>query len=577
MTNQPQTLLRPRRGLLLVFVSMLMLDATRAQSTQKLSVDASGHEIDISCSSPSISSDGRFVTFAYGQVYVRDLRTGITTLESQSTAGIPGNWNSGTDWWGIRMVAPSLSADGRYVAFYSEASNLVPDDTNGHIDVFVRDRLARITTRVSVSPTAVQGNDDSQVPVISADGRYVAFQSYAWNLAGPDSGSYYDVFRYDRWTGQAIKLSLAPDGSEGAGDSGGEEQMPIHGLDISADGRWVAFQSMAENLVPGGVTMPFGHIYVRDCISGQTYLVSTSASGVESNHANRRPSISGDGRFIAFQSTASNLVPGDTNQATDIFVKDMATGAIHRASVSSAGVEGDSDSFFASITPDGRYVGFMSQASNLDPIDGDTLTESYFHDTWTGVTKLICLDSFGVKSNGNSGPASISADGRTVVFKSSGTNLVLDDTHMNMDVFVHHMPPRGSRVVSYCASTPNSTGQNARIEYTGAFQISVTSLELLAAHCPPSRLGLFFYGDARAQVPFGSGWRCVDGTLHRLPFLQTSSEGTAEFPLGRLLATGGTGIQPGSTWSFQFLFRDSSGAGMPGFNLSDALSATFAP
>jgi Tol biopolymer transport system component len=550
---------------------------------------SSGDEMSAHCSSPSISGDGRFVTFCTQQnltsddlnaevdVYVRDLRMGITTLESKSTAGVSGNGDSGTDWWGIQMVAPSLSADGRYVAFFSEASNLVPGDTNSARDVFVRDRLAGTTTRVSVSSTGAQGDDESLVPVISANGRFVAFQSFATNLGGPDSHSFYDVFRHDRWTGRTIKLTLAPDGSEGDGDSGGGGPTPIQGLAISADGRWIAFQSNATNLVLGGITSYVGHIYVRDCLTEQTYIASVSVTGVEADAACRRPSLSGDGRFVSFESAASNLVAGDTNQVRDVFVKDMLTGAVHRVSVSSTGAEGDSDSWLASITPDGRHVGFFSYASNLDPVDGDGLAGAFVHDTWTGVTRLVCVNSFGVKSNNDSGPASTSADGRTVVFKSAGTNLVLGDTHVNWDVFVHHMPPRGSSVANYCPSTPNSTGQDARIEYTGAFQLSATNLVLTAGHCPTSRLGLFFYGDAQAQLPFGAGWRCVGGSLHRLPLVHTSAAGTAQFALGPLLEAGGTGIQPGSTWNFQFVFRDSTGGAAPDLNLSDAMSATFAP
>jgi Tol biopolymer transport system component len=510
-------------------------------------------------------------------VYVRDLRTGITTLESKSTSGVCGNDESGTDLWGDIFVAPSLSADGRYVTFYSAASNLVPGDTGGNRDVFVRDRVSGTTTRASVSSTGAQGDDWSLVPVISADGRFVAFQSLAGNLGGPESYWFWDVFRHDMWTGRTVKLSLAVDGSDGNGSSGGSEPTPVQGVAISADGRWVAFQSDANNLVPGGITTYFGHIYVRDCLTEQTYLVSTSTAGIEANHFCRCPSISGDGRYIAFESAASNLVSGDTNQSRDVFVKDMVTGALHRASVSSAGAQGDSESWQASITPDGRYVGFFSHASNLDPLDGDGLAGSFVHDTWTGVTRLVCLNSFGVKSNGQSGPARVSADGQTTVFMSSGTNLVLDDTHANLDVFVHHMPPPGSSVATYCPSTPNSTGQNARIEYTGAFQLSMNSLDLLAAHCPPSRLGLFFYGDTQAQLPFGAGWRCVGGSVHRLPLVQTTATGTAHFVLGPLLGSGGTGIQPGSTWNFQFVFRDSTGGPAPEFNLSDAMSATFAP
>jgi Tol biopolymer transport system component len=258
-------------------------------------------------------------------------------------------------------LLPSISADGRYVAFHSDASNLVPGDTNGTWDIFVHDRLTGQTTRVSVASDGTQGNNGSGDPSISADGRYVAFTSEASNLVPGDTNGTWDIFVHDRVTGQTTRVSVASDGSEGYGSS--------FSSSISADGRYVAFSSWASNLVPGD-TNGWADVFVHDRVTGQTTRVSVASDGTEGNHVSLLPSISADGRYVAFSSWASNLVPGDTNEVQDIFVHDRLTGQTSRVSVASGGTEGNGASEFPSISADGRYVAFYSAASNLVP--GDT-------------------------------------------------------------------------------------------------------------------------------------------------------------------------------------------------------------
>jgi Tol biopolymer transport system component len=229
---------------------------------------------------------------------------GTTTCVSVASDGSQGNDGS---------YSPSISADGRYVAFDSDASNLVSGDTNSESDVFVHDRQTGETTRVSVASDGEQGNEDSWYPSISADGRHVAFGSSASNLVGGDTNSEYDVFVHDRQAGQTTRVSVASDG--GQGNDRSEE------FSISADGRYVVFDSAASNLV-GCDTNDVWDIFVHDRQAGQTTRVSAASDGSQGNSDSGGSSISADGRYVVFDSAASNLVGGDTNGNWDVFVHD---------------------------------------------------------------------------------------------------------------------------------------------------------------------------------------------------------------------------------------------------------------
>ena len=261
-------------------------------------------------------------------------------------------------------LRPSISADGRFVAFESDASDLVRHDTLGFQDVFVHDRETGKTTRVSISSGGSQANGDSDDPSISASGRFVAFESDATNLVAGDTLGFRDVFVHDRKTGKTSRVSVRSGGTEGDGPSGHPA--------ISATGRLVAFESDASNLVAGD-TLGFRDVFVRDRRSGITRRVSLRSDGAEGEGESRGAAISREGRYVAFVSDAPNLVPQDTKGFADVFVHDRSTGQTTRESVRSNGAEADGDSSGTAISDDGRFVAFGSFATNL--VTSDTNTE----------------------------------------------------------------------------------------------------------------------------------------------------------------------------------------------------------
>ena len=261
---------------------------------------------------------------------------------------------------------PSLSADGRFVAFQSAAGNLVPGDTNGVYDVFVRDRQTGTTQRVNVRTGGNQADSGSGEAVISVDGRFVAFAATDdSNLVPGDTNDAADIFVRDRETGITERVSLGPGNVQGSLDS----VQPA----ISANGRFVAFYSYATNLVPGDTNIA-ADVFVRDRQTGMTRRVSVGRGSIQANRSSEHPAISADGRFITFNSEASNLVLDDTNGRPDVFVHDRKTGKTRRASLRTGGGQGNGNSPFYSsfpaISADGHAIAFESNDSNLVP--GDT-------------------------------------------------------------------------------------------------------------------------------------------------------------------------------------------------------------
>ena len=268
----------------------------------------------------------------------------------------------------------SISADNDRVVFYSAASNLVPGDTNGVTDVFVRELSTGRTIRVSVASDGAQANGGCGAGLISADGRYVAFESDATNLVPGDTNALSDVFVHDMITGKTTRVNVACDGTQANKVS--------HLGSISADGRFVAFYSDATNLVPNLPRKGFSNVFVRDCWRGTTTLVSVAADGTTpGNNWSRYPRLNADGSLVVFQSLASNLVASDaTADSCDIYLRDLTTGQTSIVSVASDGTQATGTwTTDGTISPDGRYVGFTSNAGNL-PGGGNGSNQVYVHD-----------------------------------------------------------------------------------------------------------------------------------------------------------------------------------------------------
>jgi hypothetical protein len=273
--------------------------------------------------------------------------------------------------------------------FSSEASNLVPGDRNGELDVFLAATAGGGATRVSIGHDG-EATDRSEASSVDAHGRVVGFRSYAANLVADD------------WNGLA-------------------------------------------------------DVFVHDARAALTERVNVSTVGAEADAVTFRGIMSGDGRFVGFRSRARNLVPGDTNDALDVFVHDRLTGETRRISVSSGGAQADARGFdrpsrwsmFMSrpfLSADGRYAAFTSRAPNLVADDRNGKSDVFVHDLWTGRTIRVSLTANGTEANGDSFVSGISADGVVAAFTSLADDIVPGDTNGSRDVFV-------VRLVDAAAST----------------------------------------------------------------------------------------------------------------------------
>lgn len=406
-----------------------------AAAIVRVSVDHRGGDADANAWSdaPRISASGRHVAFTsfasdlvpgdrqgHADVFVRDLVAGTTTRASVDRAG----GNADGDSWD-----PSISADGRYVAFASAASDLAAVDRNGASDVFVRDLATGTTTRVSVDAAGGDAGGASDAPWISGDGRSVAFASLAPDLA-PDGNAEQDVFLRDLTTDTTTRVSVDITG----GDAGSVSSDPV----VSHTGRHVAFTSFAADLVAGDGNGAYD-VFVRDVVTGTTTRVSVDGAGGDANGDTFGPSISATGRHVAFFSFASDVVAGDGNGVADAFVRDTATGATTRVSVDAQGGDANGRTYQPSISTSGRHVAFFSAATDLAGTDGNRSDDVFVRDLAAGTTTRVSVDADGGDPDGPSLAPTISADGGFVAFPSLASDLVPGDGNGMFDVFVRDL------------------------------------------------------------------------------------------------------------------------------------------
>ncbi|MGH2830647.1 MAG: hypothetical protein ACRDJM_09200 [Actinomycetota bacterium] len=474
--------------------------------TTRASVSSSGRQGDRYTGIPVVSADGRFVAFnsvagtftprsvprlhpdhscaptivfdpqggtgaiCILHVYFRDRAAHTTSLVSVSSQGTPGDGSS---------IVSGMSADARYVVFTSNARNLVPGDTNACAglplpgqcpDVFVHDRRTHVTSRVSVGSSGEQGNGLSHGGWISRDGRYVAFTSAATNLVPGDDNGAPDAFVHDRVAARTTRISVSSAGAQANAAASARHPLDKGStlLGMSRNGRYILFRSAASNLVPNDTNQAFD-VFVRDRVAGTTIRVSVAGDGTQANGDTRHPmlsqqSISDDGRYALFGSDATNLVPRDANGAEDLFMRDVVAGTTELITVSSTGeqadgferVEQDGHSYLATIhaaswgifaatemlysmTPNGRFVVFASGSKNLVPGDGNELKDIFLRDRATRTTTRVSVTSSGQAPDNSSNHPTISEDGRHVLFHSLATNLVGGDANNQLDVFGHEI------------------------------------------------------------------------------------------------------------------------------------------
>ncbi len=536
----------------------------RAQTPiTRMSVRASGNQALRPSLEPAISADGRFVAFTSfskglingdtngtWDIFVKERATGAIVRVSVSSSGTQSDDQS---------LEPSLSSDGRFVAFMSDATNLVSGDTNKSSDVFVRDRdpdgngvfdEGNATTEiVSVDSNGKEGNSASMEPALSGDGMLVAFSSYASNLVANDKNNKRDVFVHDRSTGATIRVSVDSNGVEGNGESNSPA--------ISADGTGVAFESIASNFDAAdndGVE----DIFFHDVASGSTEWVSKASYPMWSE-GHGRPALSSDGALVAFASASSNLVPYDNNGMDDVFVLDRTTGTFTRESVDSAGNQSNGYSEAPALSADGSVVVFPSGATDLVPNDTNGDSDIFLHDRGNGSTTVVSTDCTGVVGDGPSfEPPAISADAQVVAFSSRAEDLVDDDTNGCDDVFALDRtvaPPQASwtgygagwpgtyGIPTFTASADPVFGATISLDISNSLQFWTVGFVLVGASQAsiPTRAGGTILVDfvLITTVPLASNGYSILGTV---PFDPTLCGATADLQVIELDAGASAGL-----------------------------------
>jgi Tol biopolymer transport system component len=428
------------RGAGMVLIALTALStAAVAQVMERVSLSSSGADengnSEISCRAASMSSDGRYVVFQSDASNLVDddgngmtdvfLRDRVLATTTRVSVDVDGNDGDGAS------LRPCITPDGRYVVFQSDATDLVAGDINGAADVFIRDLSLQTTARVSLDHTGLDGDGASRVPSISADGRYVAFISNATDLVIGDGNGVADIFVRDLQTGTNERVSV--------NSLGGDPDLNSWTPDISADGRYVAFHSAASNLVPGDGGM--ADIFVRDRQLGQTVRVTGDHLGGDPDGNSYGANISADGRHVAFWSRATDLVSDDTNGLEDVYVHDLDSSTTSRVSLRSDGSQiTDLPSWSSSLSQHGRFVVYFADSDQLLDEDANGFADIFAFDRATGGLFLLNRSASGDQGNNWSSDPKVTPDGQYVLFQSFASNLVDDDTNGMGDVFLCRGP-----------------------------------------------------------------------------------------------------------------------------------------
>jgi Tol biopolymer transport system component len=526
---------------------------------------------------PALSADGRIVAFwsvasdllpgdtnGTYDVFVADMQSGALEMISKSAAGGPSDGPS---------IHPSLSADGRYVCFNSGTTNLVSPAASGNFAIFVRDRLSGVTELASVNSAGAQANNTSELATISADGRFVAFASYADNLVlGHPFTGMRDIYLHDRTASTTILVSQGPGGA--LANSSSYESA------LSGDGRLVAFRSQADNLVPNGTTPGRQHIYVFDRTTGALTLASAAANGQEADGDSYKPSLSANGRFLAFETYSTNLLQPTSPGAATVVVRDLAMGAILDVNKDSLGQPITYPTLQPSLSANGRFVAFRS-----GPVLYNASGSVYVRDRLLGKTIAACGQQDGSgQQAGAAFDARISGDGTTVVLNTLGP-LVPGVPFSFSDVYVRGI----GAPLTYCQGKLNSQGCVPAIGYSGEARVSNGfDLTVTGTHAVNNMIGLLLHSLSGPQVqPFANGVLCVAPPLLRslpvnshgsLPPIKDCS-GVFSLDLGPVLAStpAGQGVGLGDVVYLQWWGRDTGFPPPDAVQLTDALQVVIGP
>lgn len=399
---------------------------------ERVSTDTVGGEANDDSSAPDVSADGRYVVFGSR---ASDLVADDTNanwdifVKDRATGAIERvNTSSTGEQANDGAFEPAISANGRYVAFYSYATNLVPGDNNGTADVFLKDRQTGAIELISKKSDGTQGNKFSQAPALSPDARFVAFSGQSTNFAPTATSGNHKIFLKDRQTGGIVHISVDSSGVELNGSA--------YNPSVSADGNRVVF--VLEDFTNGVED----HVYVRDRSAGTTSIVSADSAGTPGNaSSNTGPAkITPNGRFVVFSSNASNLVAGDTNFSADVFLRDLQTMETSRVSLDSSGGQANGSSHDPSISDDGRIAGFASSATNLVAGDSNNARDIFLRDLQTGETRRISVSDTQAEADAYSSEAEIAGGGGGAVFYSEASNLVANDLNSRVDIFATFGP-----------------------------------------------------------------------------------------------------------------------------------------
>ncbi len=499
-----------------------------------------------------VSEDGRFVVFTSfasnlvpgdtngeKDVFVRDTLAATTIRASVGHQGQQGNG---------RCDSVGISADGRFVVFMSESSNLDPLDFNGQRDIFLYDHQAGTSELVSRSFSADSAAGSSESPSITADGSQVCFWSSGTNIVFGDTNGVGDIFVWNRSTGISQRISIDP--------SGGQNSAPSRSPHIARQGRYVTFEGPDGDLVfvdsNGG-----DDVFVKDMLTG---AVERAQRAIQLDGNSRRPQISGDGRYIVFESTSTIAVNGDSNGLQDVFLWDAFAGDLTRVSESTAGAQANGISFDPRISADGQWIAYESTASNLIVGDTNGLTDVFVTNRIFGATTRASLNGSGFQVASPTFGPELSGNGRFVGFLGTAA-YAPGDTNQEFDVYL-----RDRRISSdnygwnYCQSNLNSSGEAGTMRALQSPVLADNDLLFVIENLPTNQPGYMLMSDTQGFVPLFSGSQgdlCLGAPIVRFNSnVLSTGGGNVDFipDLGALPQ--GTVVSPGQGWNFQFWFRD---------------------